>query len=91
MSLARRRVLQTLALAAGVKTVSRGQETRSAQEPKFSPDVLRAVSAVHGTNLSESRQQVIQPALEHHLDQLRAFRAFEIDDGIGPTAGILSK
>jgi hypothetical protein len=75
---ARRRLLQALTLAGGFRAAA------GADEPKLSLDVLRDVSSLHGTNLSDARLETIRPALEHRLNELRDFRAFEIDDTTGP-------
>jgi hypothetical protein len=83
MTVNRRRLFQSLALTAGFRTQVEGAETT------ITLDVLRNVSAVHGTNLSDDRLRVLKPVLEHSLPQLRAFRDFEVDDAIAPTQGIL--
>jgi hypothetical protein len=85
MTVIRRRFLQLLPLAGGFGGAA------DAQDPRLSIQVLRDVSAVDGTNLSDARLAVIQPALEHRLHQLRTFRSLEIDDRIGPTQGILRR
>ena len=85
MTVSRRRLFQTLALTAGYSTEV------DAADPAISLDVLRSVSAAHGTNLSDDRLRIIQPVLENRLLQLRALRDFEIDDAVAPTQGILDK
>jgi hypothetical protein len=85
MTVSRRRLLQSLALTGGYTTAAEGAE------PAISLDVLRSVSAAHGTNLSDDRLRVVKPVLEHRLPQLRALRDFEIDDSVAPTQGILDK
>ncbi len=78
MTVGRRQLFQFLALAGGCGA------TADAAEPAISLEVLRAVSLVHGTGLSEERLRVLQPVLEHSLPQLRALRDFEIDDAVAP-------
>ena len=85
MTVSRRRLIQSLALAGGYSEAAEGAE------PALTLDVLRDVSAVHGTNLSDDRLRVIKPALEHLLPQLHALRDFEVDDAVAPTQGILDK
>ena len=85
MTVSRRRLLQSLALTGGYSTAAEGAE------PAIPLDVLRNVSAAHGTNLSDDRLRVVKPVLEHRLPQLRALRDFEIDDTVAPTQGILDK
>jgi len=77
--------LQSLALTAGGSSAAEGAE------PAVTLDVLRNVSAAHGTNLSDDRLRVVKPVLERFLPQLRALRDFEIDDSVAPTQGILNK
>jgi len=77
--------LQSLALAGG------GSSAVEGAEPAVTLDVLRNVSAAHGTNLSDDRLRVVKPVLERFLPQLRALRDFEIDDSVAPTQGILDK
>ena len=85
MTIARRRLLKTLTLATGFGT------STNAQEARLALDFLRGVSTVHGTNLSDARLEIIKPALERRLSQLRALRGFEIDDAVAPTRGILAE
>jgi hypothetical protein len=85
MTVSRRRLLQSLALAGGSSTAAEGAE------PTITLDALRNVSVAHGTNLSDERLRVIKPVLENRLPQLRALRDFEIDDAVAPTQGILDK
>ena len=85
MTVSRRRLFQSLALTAGYGTAAEGAE------PAITLDVLRNVSAAHGTNLSDDRLRVVKPVLEHRLSQLRALRDFEVDDTVAPTQGILDK
>lgn len=83
MTVSRRKLFQSLALAAGC-----GAATQSA-EASTTLDSLRSVSTANGTNLSDERLRVVQPVLEHRLPELRAVREFEIDDSVAPTQGIL--
>jgi hypothetical protein len=53
--------------------------------------MLRGVTAVHGTNLSDDRLRVIKAVVEQRLSELSAIRDFEVDDSIAPTRGILDK
>ncbi len=85
MPVSRRRLLQSLALTGGYGTAAEGAE------PAIALDVLRNVSAAHGTNLSDNRLRIVKPVLERRLPQLRALRDFEIDDSVAPTQGILDK
>jgi hypothetical protein len=77
MKISRRRLFQSLAVAAG----SGGA---GAAEPALSLDVLRDVSAFHGTHLSDERLQIVKPVLEHRLEALQPLRDFEIDDSVVP-------
>ena len=85
MTVSRRRLLQSLALAGGYGTAA------EAAEPAIALEVLRNVSAAHGANLSDDRLRVVKPVLEHRLPQVRALRDFEVDDTVAPTQGILDK
>jgi hypothetical protein len=85
MTVNRRRLLQSLALAGGCTTAAPGAETA------ITLDVLRNVSAVHGTNLSDDRLRVIKPVLEQNFPQLQAFRNFELDETVEPTQGLLDR
>ena len=85
MNTGRRRLLGALALASGFR------RTANAQKTKITVDVLRDASTVHGNDLNDARLQVIKPALERRLSELRVLRSFEIDEAVGPTQGILSE
>ena len=85
MALSRRRLFQSLALTAGYGAGAEGAE------PTITVDVLRNVSAAHGTNFSDDRLRVMQPVLEHRLPQVRTVRDFELEDSVAPTQGILDK
>ena len=85
MTVSSRRLLQSVALAGGYSTAAEGAE------PAITLDVLRSVSAAHGTNLSDDRLRVVKPVLEKRLPQVRALRDLEIDDTVAPTQGILDK
>ena len=84
MAVSRRQLFQSLALTGGYSTAAGGAE------PAITLEVLRDVSAAHGTNLSDDRLRVVKPVLEHRLSQLRALRDFEVDDTVAPTQGILA-
>jgi hypothetical protein len=85
MAFSRRRLFQYLALSGGCSAAS------EAAEPAIGLDVLRNVSAAHGTILSDDRLRVIKPVVEKRFSELRAIRDFEIADNVAPTAGILRK
>lgn len=85
MAVSRRRLFQSLALAAGAGSGAAGAE------PTLTLDALRAVSAAHGTGLGDDRLRVVKPVLEHRLAQVRALRDFEFDEAVAPTQGILDK
>ena len=85
MTVSRRRLFQSLAITAGYGVAAEGAE------PAITLDVLRDVSAVHGTNLSDDRLRVVKPVLEHNLPQLQTLRDFEVDATVAPTQGILDK
>ena len=83
MPITRRRLVHSLALAGGYKTTAEGAE------PRITVDVLRDMSAVHGTNLSDDRLRVLAPVLKNRLTRIQALRDFEVDDSVTPTPGIL--
>ena len=85
MKVSRRRLFYSLAVTAGGSAAAEGAE------PGISLDVLRDVSAYHGTNLSDDRLRVVKPVLEHRLPELRTLRDFQVDSGVEPTQGILDK
>src|SRR5436309_15918689 len=85
MTVSRRRLFKSLAFTGGYSAGAEGAE------PAIVLDVLRHVSAAHGTNLSDDRLRIVKPVLEHRLPQLRALRDFEIEDNIRQTQGILDK
>jgi hypothetical protein len=74
----RRKLLQALTLAGPLSTTVEGQE------PAISIDVLRNVSTVHGSNLSDQRLRIIQPALERRLNHVQAIRQFDMDELVEP-------
>jgi hypothetical protein len=78
-------MLRSLALTAGCSTTVEGAE------PAISLDALRNISMAHGSNLTDDRLRVVQPVLEQRLSQLQAFRAFELDDTVPPTQGIVNR
>jgi hypothetical protein len=83
MTVSRRRLFQSVALAAGNSVAVQ------AAESEITLEALRNVSVAHGTNLSDDRLRVVKPVLENRLAQVRALREFEIDDSVAPTHGIL--
>ena len=85
MTVNRRRLLQSLALAGGYSAAADGAD------PAITLEALRDVSAVHGAGLSEDRLRIALPVLEHRLPELRALRDFEVDDAVEPTQGILNE
>jgi hypothetical protein len=85
MALSRRRLFQSLVLTGGCSTASEGAE------PAIGLDMLRHVTAAHGTNLSDDRLRLIKAVVEQRLSELHAIRDFEVNDSIAPTAGILDK
>ena len=69
---ARRRLLQALALAAPAKA-------------QLSGDMLQGAATIHGSNLTPERLRVVKPVIERRLaGQLKTLRSFEIDDAIEP-------
>ena len=84
MAVSRRQLVQSLALTGAYGAVADGAE------PAITLDVLRNVSAAHGTSLSDDRLRVVKPVLESRQRQLQALREFEVDDTIEPTQGILA-
>jgi hypothetical protein len=85
MAVSRRRLFKSVALTVGCRGAVEGADVT------VNLDVLRNVSAIHGTNLTDDRLRVIKPVLEKSLPQLRALRDFEVDDSVAPTQGILDK
>jgi hypothetical protein len=83
MAVSRRRLVQSLALTGACNRLVEGAE------PPITVEVLRNVSAAHGSNLTDDRLKVIAPVLESRLARLQALRDFEVDDGVAPTQGIL--
>ena len=84
----RRRLLQTLSLVAAQGTVACRQTD---QERRFSIEVLRNVSTMHGSRLTDERLEVIKPALERQFSRLEAVRRFELDERIEPATVFLAK
>ena len=83
MTISRRRVFQSLALASTAGTAT------DAAESALSLDLLRNVSAAHGTNLSDARLQILKPVLERRQTQIQPLRDYSFDDATEPTQGIL--
>jgi hypothetical protein len=70
-------LLQALSLAGGIGAVA------DAQDSSLSTEALRNISALQGRPLADERLQVLKPALERRLTQVRILRSFEIDDSVG--------
>jgi hypothetical protein len=85
MAVSRRQLVQSLALTGVYNRVA------EAAEPPITVDVLRNVSAAHGSNLSDDRLRVIAPVIKNRLAKLQALRDFEVDDSVAPTQGILDR
>jgi len=86
--LSRRRLLQTLSLGAAQTSLACRQTD---QERRFSIDVLRNVSTLHGSALTDERLEAIRPALERQASQLDAVRRFELDERIEPPTVFMAK
>ncbi len=85
MAVSRRRLLQSVALTSGCGVSAEAAESTTAL------DVLRNVSAAHGTNFTDDRLRILAPVLEGRRTQLQALRDFTIDDSVAPSQGILDK
>jgi hypothetical protein len=85
MTVSRRRLFQYLAITGGCGASAEGAE------PALTLDVLRDVSALHGTNFGDDRLRVVKPVLEHLQVEWRALRDFEIAATVAPTQGLLDK
>jgi hypothetical protein len=85
MAINRRRLIQSFALTGACNRLVEGAE------PAITVEVLRNVSAVHGSNLSDDRLRVVAPVLKSRIARLQALRDFEVDDGVAPTHGILDR
>jgi hypothetical protein len=85
MAVSRRRLFKSVALTVGCSRAVK------AANPTIELSVLRNVSAMHGTNLSDDRLRVIKPVLEQRVSQLQVIRDFEVNDAIAPTQGIIDK
>jgi NADH:ubiquinone oxidoreductase subunit E len=86
--LSRRRLLQTLSLVATQGTLARSPTD---QERNFSIEVLRNVSTMHGSRLTDERLEAIKPALERQFTQLEAVRRFGLDERVEPATVFLAK
>ena len=84
----RRRLLQTLSLVAAQNTVACRQTD---QEHNFSIEVLRNVSIMHGSRLTDERLEAIKPVLERQFSQLEAVRRFELDERVEPATVFLAE
>ena len=85
MAINRRRLIQSFALTGACNRLIEGAE------PTITVEVLRHVSAAHGSNLSDDRLRIIAPVLKSRVGRLQALRDFEVDDGVSPTHGILGR
>lgn len=85
---ARRRLLQALSLVAAQSTLSCGE---SDSEAGLSIEVLRDVSTVHGSRLTDERLEAIRPAVEQQLTRLEAVRRFDLDELVEPATIFLVK
>jgi hypothetical protein len=84
----RRRLLQTLSLVAAQNTVACRQTD---QEHKFPIEVLRNVSTMHGSRVTDERLEAIRPVLERQFSKLEAVRRFELDERVEPATVFLAK
>jgi hypothetical protein len=85
MSVNRRRLFQSLALASQYHPVLGGAELAS------NVDILRCVSAAHGSNLSEDRLRIVEPVIKQRAARVQALRNFEVEESVGLTQGILDR
>jgi len=85
MAINRRRLIQSLALTGACNRLVEGAE------PPITAEVLRNVSAAHGSNLSDHRLRLLAPVLQNRLARLQVLRDFEVDDDVAPTQGILDR
>jgi hypothetical protein len=83
MMVSRRRLVQSLALTGAYKKAVEGADGA------ITVDILRNVSAAHGSNLSDDRLRIIAPVITSRLARVQGLRDFEVDDGVAPTQGIL--
>jgi hypothetical protein len=81
MKINRRRMFQALA-AGGASGGAAGADAAGAG---ISIEVLRNVSEVHGTGLTDDRLRVLRPVMERHGVRLRALRELEVPDSVLPT------
>ena len=84
----RRRLLQTISLIAAQGIVACRQAN---QDGGASIEVLRNVSTVHGSRLTNERLAAIKPALERQFARLEAVRRFELDERVEPAIVFLAK
>ncbi len=83
----RRRLLQAIALAAAQSTLACSQS-----EPhKYSIEVLRGASRIHGTGLTNERLEAIQTKVEDSLAEIKAIRRFDLDERVEPATLFLAK
>ena len=74
MTVSRRRLVQSVVLAAGGRASAQGQAPL---------DGLREVSKAHGINLTDDRLRLLQPVLAMRQAQLSTLRSSDIDDQVG--------
>jgi hypothetical protein len=78
-------MLQTLSLVAAQSTLACAGD----QDSGPSIEVLRNVSTVHGSRLTDERLEAIRPAVERQLTQLEAVRRFDLDETVEPATVFL--
>ena len=85
MTISRRRMINLAALTVGAGTPAAGADSG------ISLSALRNASAVNGLHLSDDRLGLLKPVLEQRMPGLQRLRAFQLDDSVAPTQGILDK
>ena len=85
MTISRRRMINVAAITVGAGTPVAGAESG------ISLGTLRNASALNGLHLSDDRLGLLKPVLEQRMPGLQRLRAFELDDSVAPTQGILDK
>jgi hypothetical protein len=83
----RRRLLQTLALAAVQSTACSQRE----QQHRFSVETLRGVSRVNGSHISVERLGSIQSKVEQNLAEIAVIRELNLDERIEPAVVFRAK
>ena len=84
----RRRLLQALSLVAAQSTPAC---RKSDSGGGLSIEVLRDVSTVNGSRLTDERLEAIRPAIEEQLTRLEAVRRFDLDELVEPATIFLAK